>query len=864
MLATLFLVGSALLGAGLVRRVFGGVLSFAEQLLWGLVVGWALATCAAYMAARTAGQLSAGTLAAPVAATCAVAALLWLPEAMRLWRRGLSPSSIAATSRSLWSHDHAGLLIIAALFTPLYARLFRAGVLYRGAGGIYTTGNDDIGFHLAVINSFLYGRNFPPLYTPFPPSTLLYPFMPDFQTAALCALGMSVESALALTGFVLALAGTGIFYTLALRIVRALRMSGGYDRLAAALATALFYFNGGLGFLYLFGDWRRSHLGLAEFMLGLKTDYTYFGESHVQWANLTADILLPQRTALYGIPLASMVFTLFVATWDRPPEKMSEAVPWDGWRLLLIAGLLTGLLPYFHTHTYLGLGLISGLLFLIRPRRAWLVFWAASLLPAIPFLFALRGHVAADGFVRFEPGWLNHGESNWVVYWVRNVGLPTLLIIPAWLSAPPLWRRFYVAFVGLLVFALLVVVSPNDFDNIKLMYYWYALTCVFVAAWLVRLAFARRLRLLALALVLASVASGLLAIYVQGRSPRLIFTDAQVAAADFVREHTSPRALFLEAPAPMQPVLSLAGRPVLLGDITLVWSHGYDFASREADVRRIYAGSSDAAELLRYYDVDYVYLGERERQELRANQKFFDTTFPVFYRGAGITIYDVRVPGAQPGEAMRRLASLPPREFASRVGKDPYQMLVEFPRAFFAVYRYYKVAYGRMPRYAEMKGYMELVGRGVYVGAPEWESALERNKAALTEAWCDGPEFKVLYGGKTDAEYIETLYANAGLTPVRGTRDEIVARLSDGRETRASALREVAESKKIYEREYDTAYVLAHFYGYLRRNPDDPPDGNMDGLRFWVEGLGRSGDYRNVTRAFDGSAEYRSRDFSSE
>jgi hypothetical protein len=48
---------------------------------------------------------------------------------------------------------------------------------------------------------------------------------------------MSVEAALALTGFVLALAATGIFYTLALRVVRALRMSGGYERLAAALAT---------------------------------------------------------------------------------------------------------------------------------------------------------------------------------------------------------------------------------------------------------------------------------------------------------------------------------------------------------------------------------------------------------------------------------------------------------------------------------------------------------------------------------------------------------------------------------------------------------------------------------------------------
>lgn len=463
--------------------------------------------------------------------------------------------------------------------------------------------------------------------------------------------------------------------------------SGGYERFPATLATVLFFFNGGLGFLYLFSDWRKSHLGLADFMSSLRIDYTYFVEANVQWANLVADILLPQRTALFGIPIAMMVFTLFVAAWDRCSHKGVEASPWDGWRLLLPAGLLTGMLPYFHTHTFLAIGLVSSFLFVVRPRRTWLFFWAASILLALPFLFELRGHIASGSFVRFQPGWLNHGKSNWIIYWIRNIGLPTLLIFPAWLVAPPAWRRFYLAFACLLVFSLLVIVSPNDFDNIKLIYYWYALTCVFVAAWPIRLAFVRQLPLLALSLALVSVASGLLAVYVQGRTPRPIFSDGQITAAAFVREHTAPRALFLETPAPMPPVL-------------------------------------------------------------------------------------------------RRLVSLWPREFASRVAKDPHQMLVEFPRAFFAVYRYYKVAYGRLPRYAWMKGYMEMIGRGIYVGACGWQESPERNGATMTEAWCDGPEFNALYGGKTDAQYVDILYANAGLTPGDHERDEMVARLGEGKETR--------------------------------------------------------------------------------
>src|ERR1700749_2368970 len=149
MWALLFLAGAALLGSGLVRRALGGLLSFDEQLMWGTVAGWAVTTCAAYFAARAAGHLSAEVLIAPLVVTYALAALLWLPEARGLRRRQLP-------ARRLWNSDYTGLLAVLAIFTPLYARLFWAGVPYRSTGGIYTTGNDDVGFHLAVINSFLH------------------------------------------------------------------------------------------------------------------------------------------------------------------------------------------------------------------------------------------------------------------------------------------------------------------------------------------------------------------------------------------------------------------------------------------------------------------------------------------------------------------------------------------------------------------------------------------------------------------------------------------------------------------------------------------------------------------------------------
>ncbi len=58
MLATLFLIGSALLGACVARRVWRGVLGAWEQALWGMAAGWMLGASVAYALARWQGRLT--------------------------------------------------------------------------------------------------------------------------------------------------------------------------------------------------------------------------------------------------------------------------------------------------------------------------------------------------------------------------------------------------------------------------------------------------------------------------------------------------------------------------------------------------------------------------------------------------------------------------------------------------------------------------------------------------------------------------------------------------------------------------------------------------------------------------------------
>lgn len=813
MLATLFLVGGALAGALVARRVLRGVLAGAECVLWGVVAGWMFESVCVYALARAQGRLAFWQVTVVTEVAWLAALLLLFSELRSLRREG------ARLFR--WHAEYAGLALVLVAFAPVFLELFPTRMLQPGAGGIYSGGNSrfDMAFHAAVTTSFLEGRNFPPVYTPRPPEPLLYPFMPDFQTAALMEGGLTLHAALLASALPLAFALVGLFYFFALRVAR--------RQLAAVVATFLFLLNGGFGFLYFFGDWRDSGKGLFEFWDALPQNYANMWGRGFHWVNLVADGILPQRTNLYGLPAALMVFTLFAFVWPRvgkesetdgegktqtdadakgvEPSSLTEST--SATRVLFVAGVLAGLLPLFHMHAYFSVGFVSVALFALRPKVSWLAFWIPALLLAAPQLLGAATHAAGGGFVHLQLGWMMPEGTNVVVYLVQNFGLPILLAIPAWLFAPREWRAFYLAFLALFVFALVVMVSPNVFDNGKLMQPWHAFNSVLVGWLIARLARGYPRRLLALALVLTSIASGAAALKHESQQRSLVFDSEEVAAADYVRRHTEPRALFLTAPVIEQPVLCLAGRATLRGPTFWLWSHGYEFRDRERDVRAIYSGGAEALGLLRYYDISYVYLGADERGDLKADAAFFDANFNALYRSRAVTVYDTRA-GRERGPVSVQADAHAPRELAAQVGRDPFALVVEFPRVGFGAYKLLKASTGRAPRREEFMRALETLGRGLYVGTPGWERKLEENRRALA------------------------------------------FELAEGDEARRDALLRAADDTRSDASEYDSAYVLTHFFAYLGRDPDD-------GFDFWLHILRRTRDYRSLSRAFMESDEYR-------
>jgi uncharacterized repeat protein (TIGR01451 family) len=96
----------------------------------------------------------------------------------------------------------------------------------------------------------------------------------------------------------------------------------------------------------------------------------------------------------------------------------------------------------------------------------------------------------------------------------------------------------------------------------------------------------------------------------------------------------------------------------------------------------------------------------------------------------------------------------------------------------------------------------------------------------------------------------------AQLPQTRFVRDVLVDALDNGWITRAQALRLIAESQFLKQREFNRAFVLMEYFGYLRRDPD------ASGYNFWLTKLDNfNGDFvkAEMVKAFLTSSEYRNR-----
>ncbi len=194
---------------------------------------------------------------------------------------------------------------------------------------------------------------------------------------------------------------------------------------------------------------------------------------------------------------------------------------------------------------------------------------------------------------------------------------------------------------------------------------------------------------------------------------------------------------------------------------------------------------------------------------------------------------------------------------------------IEFQETGFLAYRVHKTAFGNLSgkpvpiTFNDFIHDAHEIGAGVVVGQGAWQAQLDANKQAYAEEFVSRDDFTAQYPtNQTPAQYVSALNTNAGLVITPAEEADLAARLADGRETRATVLRKIAEDDDLRRAEFDRAFVLMQYFGYLRRDPNAAPDTDFAGYNFWLAKLDSfGGDYRRaeMVRAFIASDEYRNR-----
>ena len=203
----------------------------------------------------------------------------------------------------------------------------------------------------------------------------------------------------------------------------------------------------------------------------------------------------------------------------------------------------------------------------------------------------------------------------------------------------------------------------------------------------------------------------------------------------------------------------------------------------------------------------------------------------------------------------------------------------EFQNCGYFVLRVYRGGLGRMPHFGgsstgfgnEFTRDAATISAGIVVNDKLAPDVINANKLAFVNEFVTRFEFRSMYDGSSNAQYVDKLFQNTGVTPTAGERQALIDGLGNGTETKASVLFKVVDGtttitdghlvfntnygKAFYDNFFNAAFVQMEYFGYLLRDPDE------GGYNFWLGKLNQFGNWvdAQMVLAFIKSPEYRSR-----
>ena len=539
------------------------------------------------------------------------------------------------------------MLLLVLPLTALSWYLQTTHMVQPAADGSYWCGQStygDLCMHMAFATS-MRDMAFPPTYNLLYGTALNYPYLIDSLSTTMMLMGMDVHTALVFPG-TLMMVITYVGYMILAREILG-------DRHKAVLAAALMFFlNGGLGFLYDFDLMGRDNFAkISEIFTGYYKTPANQPDVNLRWSNVIADLLVPQRALMGGWAMGIPALYLLISS--AKARSMRETV---------MLALWASCLPLVHTHTFLALGLFSGgYLFgrLITHRKEYKgilaragVYLGIVLVLALPQLVGNAIKQTVEGeVIRIQFNWVNNNGGmklidGYFFFWMKNVGLPFLLILCACLNAR---RRGHIdllfGMAAIFIVADWILFQRNPYDNNKLFYIWYMFGAILAADYgsiiMQRLAGLRGRNMLCALFLVVSCLSGGLSLAREAVSGYQLFSKNAVAAGAWIDENTEKDAVFMTGQQHINPVCSLAGRQIICGSDLYVFFHGLSYSEQSRDCEAFYEDPMSNLDVIDQYGIDYVYVSDYERADFAVDYDALDALYPLVYENPDIRVYQV-------------------------------------------------------------------------------------------------------------------------------------------------------------------------------------------------------------------------------
>ncbi len=566
--------------------------------------------------------------------------------------------------------------------------------------GLYTGQSTygDMCMHLGFITSIAEQGVFPPYYSLFPKTKLAYPFLNAAISSSIYIWGASLRWAYILPMLTAFIQIMGSIYILADTILA--------SRAKSVLTYIFYIFNGGLGFVYFTGLVERCSLCFPDIFSGYYTTPTNLVDFNIRWANVIADIFIPQRASLFGYAM------LFPCIW-----LLHQAV-WSGKkRYFIYAGIFAAALPMVHTHSFLGIGLISaawlllylhrrcsvnkkwygayalaafviamcltqyinkniglspavfmsigisgicgcilyGIFLLIRYIKSsgykkllstWGGYLLCVVLLGIPqLLFWTFGQVSEGGFLRGHFNWGNLGDF-YPWFYIKNLGIPLIFIIGVICRGGKKSSHLILPAAVIWFVAEFIMFTPNTYDNNKLLYIAYLLLCIAAADFAVDLYEKYKTvkggKITAVIIVFLSVFSAVLTLGREVVSDYQIFSQPHLEAARYIISNTEAEDVFLTNNRHNNEVAALTGRNIVCGSDIYLYFHGIDTSQRKDDLVLMYEQPFENRQLFEKYDVSYVMISSWERGNYNVDENYFENSFEKVFSKDGVDLYKVK------------------------------------------------------------------------------------------------------------------------------------------------------------------------------------------------------------------------------